>query len=57
VDGFTKHGKMLVYFEQHATAMTAIQRKKNKHWPRAWKINLIRSLNPDWRDLWEDIAR
>jgi putative endonuclease len=50
--------KMLVYHEQHATAMAAIQREKNiKHWSRKWKIDLIRSLNPDWRDLWEDIVR
>ncbi len=50
--------KMLAYYEQHATALAAIQREKNiKHWSRAWKIDLIRSLNPDWRDLWEDIVR
>jgi predicted GIY-YIG superfamily endonuclease len=50
--------KALVYYEQHATAMTAIQREKNtKHWSRQWKIALIRSLNPDWRDLWGEIAR
>jgi len=36
-DGFTKeHGvKMLVYYEQHATAIGAIQREKNiEHWSR-----------------------
>lgn len=50
--------KMLVYFEQHATAIAAIQREKNiKHWSRKWKIDLIRSVNPDWHDLWQDIAR
>jgi putative endonuclease len=50
--GFTKrYGvKMLVYFEAHDTAAAAIQREKNmKHWPREWKIDLIRSRNPDWR--------
>jgi putative endonuclease len=60
MEGFTKgHAvKMLVYYEQHGTAMAAIQREKNiKHWSRKWKIDLIRSLNPDWRDLWQDIAR
>jgi putative endonuclease len=60
VGGFTKeHGvKMPVYYEQHATAMAAIQREKNiKRWSRKWKIDLIRSTNPDWRDLWEDITR
>ncbi len=59
-DGFTDgyQVKMLVYYEQHATAMGAIQREKNiKHWSRKWKIDLIRSMNPDWRDLWADIVR
>ena len=60
VDGFTKEHsvKMLVYYEQHATTIAAIQREKNiKHWPRKWKLDLIRSMNSDWRDLWEDITR
>jgi putative endonuclease len=59
IDGFTKeYGvKMLVYYEQHATAIAAIQREKNiKHWPRKWKIDLICSMNSDWRDLWDDIV-
>jgi putative endonuclease len=59
-DGFTKEHRthMLVCYEQHATTLAAIQREKNiKHWSRAWKIELIRSLNPDWRDLWEEIVR
>src|SRR6266478_6590848 len=60
VPGFTKrYGvKRLVYFEEHATAVAAIQREKNiKHWSREWKIDLIVSMNPEWRDLYEDIAR
>jgi len=60
VDGFTKEHsvKMLVYYEQHATAIAAIQREKNiKHWSRKWKVDLIRSMNPDWLDLWNDIVR
>ena len=59
-DGFTTEHtiKTLVYFEQHAIAIAAIQREKNiKHWSRKWKIDLIRSMNPDWHDLWEDIVR
>jgi putative endonuclease len=59
-DGFTnEHGiKMLVYYEQHATAIAAIQREKNiKHWSRAWKIELIRSLNPNWHDLWDEVVQ
>ena len=60
VSGFTKrHGvARLVYFEEHNTAMAAIQREKNiKHWPREWKIDLIVSMNPDWRDLYDDIVQ
>jgi predicted GIY-YIG superfamily endonuclease len=41
-----------VYFERYDASAPAIQREKNmKHWPRAWKFNLINSLNPQWRDL------
>jgi putative endonuclease len=60
VGGFTKEHsvKMLVYYEQHATAIAAIQREKNiKHWSRKWKIDLIRTMNPDWHDLWDEITR
>jgi putative endonuclease len=55
--GFTKKYdvKQLVYFEEHATAADAIPREKRlKKWPRAWKINLIRTDNPDWNDLATD---
>lgn len=60
VGGFTKRYGVtrLVYFEEHATALAAIQREKNiKHWPREWKIDLIVSMNPDWRDLYDDITQ
>ncbi len=58
-DGFTKRYAicMLVYFERHETALAAIQREKNiKHWPRRWKVQLIIGFNPEWRDLYADIA-
>jgi putative endonuclease len=58
-EGFTKrYGiKMLVFYEEHDTVPLAIQREKNiKHWPREWKIDLIVSLNPGWRDLYSDIC-
>jgi putative endonuclease len=60
VPGFTKrYGiKMLVYYEHHDSAMAAIQREKNiKHWPREWKIDLIVSMNPTWRDLYDEIVK
>ena len=60
VAGFTKkYGvKSLVYFEQHDAAQNAIQREKNiKHWPREWKIDSIISINPAWRDLYDEIVQ
>ena len=47
----------LVYFEQHQTALAAITREKQvKKWLRVWKIELIESFNPEWRDLFDEIA-
>ncbi len=60
IAGFTKrYGlKQLVYFEKYDTPTLAIQREKNiKHWSRLWKLDLINSSNPQWRDLYNDIAR
>lgn len=59
IKGFTQRygAKSLAYDEQHDTAALAIQREKNiKHWPREWKIDLIISMNPDWRDLYDEIT-
>jgi len=59
VDGFTKqYGlKMLVYYEYYDDIRAAIQREKTmKHWRRSWKVKLILALNPDWRDLYADLA-
>ncbi len=58
-DGFTKRYnlKKLIYFEQHQTISLAIQREQTmKHWPRAWKVRIILDMNPEWRDLYEDIS-
>ncbi|WP_020180130.1 GIY-YIG nuclease family protein [Methylopila sp. M107] len=60
VSGFTKTYRVhrLVWFEQHATAESAIRREKRlKTWLRAWKIELIESTNPHWDDLYDQIAR
>ncbi len=58
-DGFTKrYGlKRLVFAERHDDIRAAIQREKNiKHWPRAWKVRLIRAENPDWDDLYDRLV-
>ncbi len=55
VDGFTRtYGcKMLVWYESNELMTAAIQREKAiKHWPRAWKLNLIEQVNPEWADLY-----
>jgi putative endonuclease len=60
IAGFTKrYGlKQLVYFEQYDTPTLAIQREKNiKHWSRVWKLDLVNSSNPQWRDLYNDTTR
>ena len=55
-EGFTKQFglKRLVYAERHEDIRAAIQREKTiKHWPRAWKVRLIVSTNPEWNDLYD----
>ena len=47
----------LVYFELHGDPESAIQREKRiKKWRRDWKIELIEKGNPEWRDLYPEIA-
>ncbi|WP_057881997.1 GIY-YIG nuclease family protein [Tsuneonella troitsensis] len=49
--------KCLVWFEQHSTMEHAIVREKQlKKWNRAWKLDLIKKANPEWRDLAEDFG-
>ena len=60
VEGFTKrYGvKMLVWFQEFASMEDAIRREKQiKEWRRGWKVELIQETNPNWRDLWPDIAQ
>ena len=59
VEGFTKkyNADKLVYYELTDSIESAINREKQlKHWHRQWKINLIKEMNPDFKDLsldWE----
>lgn len=58
-EGFTqKYGcKLLVWWEQFDDMPTAIAREKQlKSWRRNWKIELIETKNPLWRDLFLDFA-
>lgn len=59
VDGFTRNYAVhsLVWYELHATMESAIGREKAlKEWRRAWKLKLIETTNPHWRDLYDDIV-
>ena len=57
-EGFTKKYEVhtLVWYERHETMESAISREKAvKKWERSWKIELIEKLNPEWRDLYQEI--
>ncbi|WP_193184007.1 GIY-YIG nuclease family protein [Nisaea sediminum] len=58
IPGFTaRYGvKRLVYFELHDRMGDAIQRERQlKAWRRAWKIELVETVNLEWRDLCGDL--
>ena len=60
IPGFAKkYGVcLLVYVEPHDTMEAAITREKQiKEWKRAWKLRLIESANPEWRDLYDELCR
>ena len=45
----------LVWYEVYDDPTTAIEREKQiKKWRRAWKVALIETINPDWRDMSEE---
>ena len=52
-----KYGcRQLVWYEQHFDISDAIQREKSlKRWYRQWKIDLVESFNPEWRDLYHEL--
>ena len=56
IDSFTKRYRLdrLVFYDVASDAPSAIVREKQiKGWFRRKKIELIRSMNPRWRDLAE----
>jgi len=58
IEGFTKkyHVTNLVWYEVHESMESAISREKAiKNWKRAWKINVIDAMNPQWQDLYDDL--
>ena len=58
-NGFTHKYNVskLVYYQTAQNAFAAISSEKQiKGGSRAKKIELINNLNPDWKDLYEDIV-
>ncbi len=47
----------LVYFERARNITDAItQESQIRKWLRKWKIGLIESRNPGWKDLYDEVA-
>ena len=60
IEGFTKkHGcKLLVWFESYDDLQEARATElRMKNWNRQWKLKRIERMNPDWRDLWDEIVK
>ena len=58
VEGFTREYGVhtLVYFEECDDRDAAILREKQiKEWKRRWKLGMIEKVNPEWKDLYEQI--
>ena len=58
IEGFTKcYGcKQLVYYELHGDMFSAIDREKQiKGGSGKMKLALIEKINPNWKDLYEDL--
>ena len=54
IEGFTKRYKInqLVYFEEYDDVRYAIERETRlKTWSRQRKIDLIATMNPDWKEI------
>ena len=57
--GFTSKYNLckLIYFEISDSIEVAILREKQlKNWKRQWKIDLIKSINPSFKDLCSEIG-
>ena len=58
-EGFTKKYDVikLVYVEEYGDVYEAKDREICiKRWKRAWKVDLIEKLNPEWKDLYEHLV-
>ena len=59
IKAFTEKYKLdkLVWYEQTSDIKIAIQKEKQmKKWYRKYKENVIKELNPEWKDLFIEIG-
>jgi putative endonuclease len=59
IEGFSKrYGcRQLVWYAAFDDIQDARARElQMKKWKRGWKLQVIEELNPDWRDLFDEIA-
>lgn len=59
IRGFTNKYKLtkLLYYEVFYTMIEEIKREKQlKNWHRDWKLNLIKSKNPTFKDLYPEVV-
>ena len=59
IDGFTRKYNVhqLVFYEQVGDFEAAVRREKQlRKWNRLWKLRIIEQMNPEWRDLYEDLV-
>ena len=60
VDGFSSKYNLnkLVYYEILDDSYEAIKREKQiKNWHRQWKINQIKKINPEFKDLSDEMLK
>ncbi len=58
IKGFTKKyncHKLVWYLETHDVESAIIKEKQMKKWIREYKENVINELNPEWKDLYNDL--
>lgn len=58
IDGFTKkyNCHKLVWFQETNSIESAITKEKQmKNWIRQYKENVINEMNPEWKDLYDEI--
>lgn len=60
IEGFTSKYNVdkLVYYEIFNDIEETIKREKQlKNWHHGWKVNLIKEMNPEFKDLYEEIIK